>query len=75
VEAKINIHVKMEVKWFWLPLEAPVTTVKRRGIGQINVPRKLSLIPATTVRVTTLEAISVGHAPTAARSALYRVGN
>jgi hypothetical protein len=55
-------------KWCWPPLEAPVTTVKRRGIEKINVPRKMGLVMETAVRVATTRESSKGNVTTAARS-------
>jgi hypothetical protein len=49
------------------PLEAPVTTVKRRGIELISVPRKMDLIMAAAMQVAIPEESSKGSVTTAAR--------
>jgi hypothetical protein len=61
MEAKRNIQVMMEVILFGLPLEGPVTTVKRRGIEQINVLRRLGILMETAMQVETLKSGSVGR--------------
>jgi hypothetical protein len=46
------IHVMMWMKWFWLLLEGPVTTVKRRSIiYQISVLRKPGLVMTIVMQV------------------------
>jgi hypothetical protein len=55
-------------KWCWPPLEAPATTVKRRGIEQINVPRKTGLVMESAVRVETTQESSKDNVTTAAKS-------
>jgi hypothetical protein len=68
VESKRNIQVMTVMKWCWPPLEAPNTTVKRRGIDLISVPRKTGLIMATAIQVAIPEESSKGSVTTAARS-------
>jgi hypothetical protein len=58
----------MEVKCCFQPLEVPVTTVKRRVIEQINVPRKMDLIMGIASRVSIPEESSKGSAATEAKS-------
>jgi hypothetical protein len=63
-----KIQEMMAVKWCCPPLEAPVTTVKRRGIELISVPRKTDLIKDIAIQEAIPEESSKGSVTTAVRS-------
>jgi hypothetical protein len=67
-EAKRGIQELTAVKWCCPPLEAHVTTVKRRGIELISVPRKMDLIMESAMQVAIPEESSNGSVTTAAVS-------